>query len=221
MASSTIENYLKAILLRSGEPGSMVPTGTIASALGVVPGTSTTMVKSMAKQGLVEYHARTGVRLTAKGRTLALAVLRKHRLIESFLVQVLKMDWAEVHDEAEALEHAISDRVLERLDELLGHPIVDPHGDPIPNIKQPRFETKGGVTLVTCAPAKSWRVVRILDQTPRFLEFVQQTGLKPGARVRVMKRDRTSGVVHCDLRAGGTTALGFAEASKIEVAEVG
>ena len=108
MASSTIENYLKAILLRSGEPGSMVPTGTIASALGVVPGTSTTMVKSMAKQGLVEYHARTGVRLTAKGRTLALAVLRKHRLIESFLVQVLKMDWAEVHDEAEALEHAIS-----------------------------------------------------------------------------------------------------------------
>jgi DtxR family Mn-dependent transcriptional regulator len=220
MASSTVENYLKAILLRSGEPGSMVPTGTIAEALGVVPGTSTTMVKSMAAQGLVEYHARTGVRLTAKGRALALAVLRKHRLIELFLVQVLKMDWAEVHEEAEALEHAISDRVLERLDTLLGHPNADPHGDPIPNVKHPRFETKGGATLATCAPDKFWRVARITDQTPRFLAFVQQTGLKPGARVRVMKRDRTSGVVHCDLRAGGTTALGLAEASKIEVAEV-
>ncbi|HEY5079858.1 MAG TPA: metal-dependent transcriptional regulator [Opitutaceae bacterium] len=216
MPTSTVENYLKAILVRSSAPDSVVSTGAIAEALGVTPGTITTMVKSLAAQGLLEYHLREGVRLTPAGRAHALGVVRKHRLIETFLVQVLKMDWKEVHEDAEALEHAISDRVLLRIDALLGHPASDPHGDPIPSAKSPLVDRGSGVTLATCVLQEPLRVERILDQSAPFLEFIQRTGLKPGSRVRVRERDSTSGVVQCELRRGKAT-LGLPEAAKIEV----
>jgi DtxR family Mn-dependent transcriptional regulator len=216
MPTSTVENYLKAILVRSADADAVVSTGAIAEALGVTPGTITTMVKSLATQGLLEHQPREGVRLTPSGRDLALRVVRKHRLIETFLVQVLKMDWKEVHEEAEALEHAISDRVLLRMDAILGHPASDPHGDPIPTPKRPLFERGGATTLATCEPRKAFRVERILDQSPPFLEFIQRTGLKPGSRVRVRDRDPSSGVVRCELGKGEAT-LGLPEAAKIEV----
>jgi DtxR family Mn-dependent transcriptional regulator len=216
MPTSTVENYLKAILVRSSEAGAVVSTGVLADALGVTPGTITTMVKSMATRGLLEHQPREGVRLTAEGRAHALAVIRKHRLVETFLVQMLKMDWKEVHEEAEALEHAISDRVLLRIDALLGHPATDPHGDPIPGRKSTALDQGKGVTLATCELQRQLRVERIWDQSPPFLEFIQRTGLKPGARVRVRERDPASGVVRCDLREGEAT-LGLPEAAKIEV----
>ena len=216
MPTSTVENYLKAILVRSAEANSVVSTGAIAEALGVTPGTITTMVKSLSAQGLVEHQPREGVRLTREGRALATAVVRKHRIVETFLVQVLKMDWREVHEEAEALEHAISDRVLARLDALLGHPASDPHGDPIPGAKAPLLDHGSGLTLANCEPNAQLRVERILDQSGPFLEFIQRTGLKPGSRVRVRERDRASGVVRCEIRTGEAT-LGLPEAAKIEV----
>jgi DtxR family Mn-dependent transcriptional regulator len=216
MPTSTVENYLKAILVRSANAGAIVSMGALAEALDVTPGTITTMVKSLAGQGLVEHLPREGVRLTPSGRVHALAVLRKHRLVEAFLVQVLKMDWKEVHEEAEALEHAISDRVLDRIDSLLGHPASDPHGDPIPRIRSPRIDRDKAVTLATCQAEKAHVVERILDQSPDFLEFVQRTGLKPGARVRVLSRDAAGGVLRCELRTGEAT-LGLPEAAKIEV----
>jgi DtxR family Mn-dependent transcriptional regulator len=216
MPTSTVENYLKAVLVRSEGPGSVVSTGAMAEALGVTPGTITTMVKSLAAQGLLEHLPREGVRLTPQGRAHALAVVRKHRLVETFLVQVLKMDWKEVHEEAEALEHAISDRVLLRIDALLGHPASDPHGDPIPSSKSPQVDRGRGETLATCVLREQQTVERILDQSAGFLEFIQRTGLKPGARVRVRERDSASGVVQCELRAGRAT-LGLPEAAKIEV----
>ena len=156
------------------------------------------------------------MRLTPAGRAHALAVVRKHRLIETFLVKVLKMDWKEVHEEAEALEHAISDRVLLKMDAILGHPDSDPHGDPIPNPRSPEYDRGTGITLASCEAQKNFRVARILDQSAAFLEFIQRTGLKPGARVRVRERDRASGVVRCELRAGEAT-LGMPEAANIEV----
>src|SRR6185503_20361208 len=102
------------------------------SAMNVAPGTATAMVKTLAESGLVDYEPRGGVRLTTKGEKLALHVLRRHRLVELFLVEALGLDWSEVDEEAEELEHAISDKVLGRIDKALGHPQVDPHGDPIP-----------------------------------------------------------------------------------------
>jgi DtxR family Mn-dependent transcriptional regulator len=216
MPTSTVENYLKAILVRSSESEDVVAMGALAEALGVTPGTVTTMVKSMASRGLLEHRPREGVRLTPEGRSHALAVVRKHRLVETFLVQELKMDWKEVHEEAEALEHAISDRVLLKIDELLGYPSADPHGDPIPSRKSLLLERGRGVTLATCEPKKSFRVERIIDQSTPFLEFIQKTGLKPGAKVTVVSRDRTGGVVRCELKSGEAT-LGLPEAAKIEV----
>ncbi len=170
----------------------------------------------MASRGLLEHRPREGVRLTPQGRAHALAVVRKHRLVETFLVQVLNMDWKEVHEEAEALEHAISERVLLRIDALLGHPVSDPHGDPIPGRKAQLLDRGRGVTLATCEANKPLCVERILDQSPLFLEFIQRTGLKPGARVKVRERDPASGVVRCDLK-GGEATLGLPEAAKIGV----
>jgi DtxR family Mn-dependent transcriptional regulator len=216
MPTSTVENYLKAILVRTKGNDPVVTTGAIADALGVTPGTITTMVKSLAGQGLLRHHPREGVELTDEGRAVALAVLRKHRLVETFLVQILHMDWGEVHEEAEALEHAISERVLARIDDILGYPVADPHGDPIPSVRSPRFERGGAVTLVNCDAKASVKVERILDQSPEFLEFAQRVGLKPGARVRVLHRDRAGGVVRCELREG-QASLGFPEAAKIQV----
>src|SRR5215210_7628814 len=121
MASITVENYLKQIYLEQQQAREeLVPMGKLASAMRVVPGTATSMVKALADSGLVDYEPRSGARLTPGGEQLALHVLRRHRLLELFLVKALGLDWSEVHAEAEELEHAISDKVLEKIDELLG-----------------------------------------------------------------------------------------------------
>src|SRR5438270_12692 len=136
MASITVENYLKQLYSEQQRTsGELVSMGRLASAMGVVPGTVTTMVKALADSGLVTYEPRGGVRLTRGGEQLALHVLRRHRLVELFLVKVLRLDWSEVHAEADELEHAISDEVLEMIDQYLGRPSADPHGDPIPMAK--------------------------------------------------------------------------------------
>src|SRR5947209_14826696 len=136
LPSSTVENYLKAIYQGQSSLAHdqrLVPMGQVASALGVTPGTATTMVKALAESGLAEYEPYTGVRLSAAGERLAGLVLRRHRLVELFLVQVMGMRWDEVHEEAEQLEHVVSERLIDRIDEMLGQPTHDPHGDPIPD----------------------------------------------------------------------------------------
>src|SRR5207248_5031675 len=165
MPTSTVEDYLKQIYLeqQSAPADELVSLGKLASSMGVVPGTATSMIKALADSGLVNYEPRGGSRLTRGGEQLALRVLRRHRLVELFLVKVLGLDWSEVHPEAEELEHAISDKVLEKMDAALGHPSVDPHGDPIPS-------AKGQVTLspmsslADCPLNVSLRVARVLDQ---------------------------------------------------------
>ena len=136
LPSSTVENYLKAIYKGTAAleaPQTLLPMGQLASALSVAPGTATTMVKTLAESGLVHYEPYAGVALTPAGERLAGLVLRRHRLIELFLVRVMGYSWDEVHDEAEHLEHVVSDRLVDRMDQMLGRPEVDPHGDPIPD----------------------------------------------------------------------------------------
>jgi DtxR family Mn-dependent transcriptional regulator len=133
--TATVENYLKAIFqaqLPLARKSDLVPMGRLAAAMGVVPGTATTMVKTLSDSGLVKYEPYAGVRLTPSGERVAVTVIRRHRLIERFLVQILGMSWSDVHDEAEHLEHAMSDRLIDRIDEMLGRPPVNPHDDPIP-----------------------------------------------------------------------------------------
>ena len=195
LPSSTVENYLKAIY--QGQPAlprdeRLVPMGQVAAALGVTPGTATTMVKALAESGLAEYEPYSGVRLTAAGEKLAGLVLRRHRLVELFLVQVMGMSWAEVHDEAEQLEHVVSDRLIERIDEMLGHPTHDPHGDPIPN-PEGAIADRHLDSLLTCPIGTPLRVSRIADQDPAFLRFIERNALQArrarGSRGRATAAD--------------------------------
>ncbi|SDS53799.1 metal-dependent transcriptional regulator [Opitutus sp. GAS368] len=219
MPTSTVEDYLKQILLLAKDGDELVPMGGIAEGLHVVPGTVTTMVKSLAGQELVEHHPHQGVRLTSKGRKLALNVLRKHRLVETFLVTTLKMDWTEVHVEAERLEHALSERVLERIDALLGHPKVDPHGDPIPSA-QGKLDTRAYGTLATCAVQAPLRLVRITDQSAEFLQFADRQRLVPDALLTVTARTEAAGIVTVRLKSGKSMTLGFEQAGKILIERI-
>ena len=189
MPSSTVENYLKQIYLEQQKtPERLVAMGHLADAMGVTPGTATTMVKTLANSGLIEYEPRMGARLTDAGEQLALHVLRRHRLVELFLVKTLGLDWAEVHEEAEALEHVISDKVLERIDKMLRFPRLDPHGDPIPTAEgtvQPRKLA----ALTNCEVGSSVRIARMIDQGVQFLQFADRSSLKPGTQVTIEELD--------------------------------
>lgn len=219
MPTSTVEDYLKHILLAEHEePDARVPTGRIAAALSVAPGTVTAMVKTLADSGLVAYEPYSGVHLTDAGRQLAAHVLRRHRLVELFLVKVLGMDWSEVHREAESLEHAVSDRVIERIDEMLGYPRFDPHGDPIPDA-QGAIRSPALHSLLECPAGVALRVARVSDQAPEFLQLVDRRGLKPGSGVTVVERDDSAAVVSLKLASGESLSLGERAASKILVEE--
>jgi len=219
MPTSTVEDYLKCILLAEQEaPNQPVSTGQIAAAVGVAPGTVTAMLKTLANSSLVSYEPYSGVSLTEPGRQLAVHVLRRHRLVELFLVRVMGLDWAEVHDEAELLEHAVSDRIIERMDAMLGEPDVDPHGDPIPTAGGD-VEHRELQSLLDC-PLDVWlQVARVTDQTADFLQLVETEYLKPGSRLMVTGRDEAADTMQLERPEAGPLALGLRAASKILVSE--
>jgi DtxR family Mn-dependent transcriptional regulator len=171
MPSLTVENYVKSIFLICARlDGGPAATGQLAAALEVSPGTVTSMLKTLAESHLATYTPYEGVRLTDSGRALALRVLRRHRLIELFLVQTLGLSWDEVHEEAEHLEHAVSDRLIDLIDAHLGYPISDPHGDPIPR-SDGSMEWTEGRRLAECQEGDAFEVSRVLDQSPEFLRY--------------------------------------------------
>jgi DtxR family Mn-dependent transcriptional regulator len=218
MPSATVEDYIKHIYLVAEKRGSAeVPMGQVAEALGVVPGTATTMVKALADAGLVEYAPRVGVQLTMPGRKLALHVLRRHRLIEQFLVEVLGFDWSEVHEEAEQLEHVVSDLLLERIDRFLGHPTEDPHGDPIPSAAG-EFVHGAVETLIECPLDTEVTVARISDQDTGFLNYIAGAGLNPGVALQVTARSLSAESVRVELvDSGESLVLGLGAAAKVQV----
>jgi DtxR family Mn-dependent transcriptional regulator len=217
MPTSTVEDYLKRIYFAQERgSGGLVSTGTIASAMKVAPGTVTAMIKTLVDSGLVTYEPYMGVRLTEGGQKLATHVLRRHRLVELFLVKVMKMDWSEVHQEAEILEHVVSDRLIDRMDEMLGRPEVDPHGDPIP--------TAGGAVpeqhhtnLLSCDLNRDVRVARITDQRAEFLRLLERHRLMPGRRATVEARDEMAETVRIRPEDSDTFQLGFRAASRVLV----
>ncbi len=218
MPSATVEDYIKHIYLVSEKRSEgEVPMGQVAEALGVVPGTATTMVKALSDAGLVQYAPRVGVQLTEPGRKLALHVLRRHRLIEQFLVEVLGFDWSEVHNEAEQLEHVVSDLLLERIDRYLGHPTEDPHGDPIPSAEGELNHGKVE-TLVECPLHTAVSVARISDQDTEFLNYIADAGLNPGVSLQVTARSKSAESVNVELAQGGQSlSLGLGAAAKVQV----
>lgn len=220
MASLTVENYLKTIVHLAHEQGaaadlaSPVATGSIAASLGVSPGTVTSMLKTLADSGLATYTPYEGVRLTAAGERLAMRVIRRHRLIELFLVQTLGLSWDEVHDEAENMEHAVSDWLVDQIDAKLGFPSVDPHGEPIPS-SDGSIAAPDDRPLADHPPGEPFRVTRVADQSPEFLRRLSDAGLEIGAEGRLATPAADGAVtVHVD---AGPQVLSRDEASRVMV----
>jgi len=218
LPSSTVENYLKAIheaQHRLTAERDLVPMGQLSSALGVVPGTATTMVKTLAESGLMIYEPYSGVRLTAAGAKLAAAVLRRHRLVELFLVRVMGMNWDEVHDEAEQLEHAVSADFERRLIEKLGAGDACPHGNRALMDKPEDRRRRGLRPLDEAQATQKLKVVSVFERDRKLLEYLEGLGVRPGVLLEVMARNYDETLT---LRVNGRSMqLGRPAASKVWV----
>ncbi len=217
MPSQAVENYVKEILLAQQRlGGGSVPMGSVAKALEVTPGTATAMLKSLAQAGLADYEPRHGARLTEKGRQLALKMLRKHRIVELFLVEELGLDWSQVHVEAERMEHAVSELVLEKMDARLGHPTTDPHGDPIPTAEGD-IDVEPLHTLADCPCETDYLIARVGDQSAEFLNYMNDRALHPGSSISVGSRNTVADAVTVATADGKSFTMGLKAAGKIFV----
>jgi DtxR family Mn-dependent transcriptional regulator len=181
--SRSRQDYLKALYALAPE-GESVPTSHLARRLGVSAPSVTAMLGRLTAERLVSHTPRAGARLTASGRRAALEMVRRHRILETFLVRVLGLDWAEVHEDAEVLEHHISDRVLEAIDRLTGHPSEDPHGHPIPDAHG-RLAQRALTPLAELPSGATATVRELRDADPPRMARWKEVGLVPGAEVRV------------------------------------
>ena len=217
MPTSTVEDYVKAIyLLQQDSPNGEATVVRLAATLGVTKGSVTAMVRKLRDAGLASAQRYGGIKLTAKGRPLAVDMIRRHRLIEVFLVETLGLDWAEVHDEAHTLEHAISGKVLDRLDAFLGRPSTDPHGDPIPDANG-KLEHADQTPLADLDAGDKGVVARIADQNPAFLEFAASHGLRPGTRISVVGVVPEAESISVKAARKEPVSMSFAAARKIRV----
>lgn len=193
--SPTAQDYLKTIWSATewGEP----PLGSkkLADRFGTSTANATETVKRLAAQGLVDYQAYQPVTLTEKGRALAIEMVRRHRLIETFLMTTLDYSWDEVHEEAERLEHAVTPRMVERIDMLLGHPTHDPHGDPIPDAEGNTAHTASARRLEDAPTGTPVVVLRVSDVEPDDLRLADEIGIFPGTLIELTSSDPLTALV--------------------------
>lgn len=207
MPSFTEENYLKAVYkLSEAAPGFDVSTNSIAEVLQTRPASVTDMLRRLGEKGLLHYQRYRGVSLTAEGRQLALLTIRKHRLWEVFLVQKLGFNWDEVHEVAEQMEHIDSPLLVRRLDEFLGFPRLDPHGDPIP--------TEDGAMLrpahrlvADLLPGEQGPVVAVKNTSVAFLQYLDKAGLKLGSFIEVLDKVEFDNSLEVRINSKVTTML--------------
>jgi DtxR family Mn-dependent transcriptional regulator len=213
-----MEDYLKSIyrLEREGEPP--IATSAIAETLGVTPPTATSMTEKLEDRGLVEREKYKGVTLTPEGETVALEVVRHHRLLETFLTEELGYDWSEVHAEAETLEHHISEEFERRLAARLGDPTVDPHGDPIPNDSLEPVDEGPGSTLADHEEGTRLEVVRVRDRDPDELSYLDDAGITVGT-VLTIEEIAPIGMVTVRLSRDETVSLPDHVADAIQVCQ--
>jgi DtxR family transcriptional regulator, Mn-dependent transcriptional regulator len=203
--TKAVEDALRTIFVRSGR-GERVSTSALASHLGVTPPTVSTMLKRLTEHGLLERADDHSALLTPHGHKHAQEIVRRHRLLETFLVAVLQLTWDEVHDEADVLEHAVSDRLVDRIDEMLGHPTRDPHGDPIPSPEGLHNEV-WGARLDMVAPGTRFRIERVYDRDSEALRYLADLGIRPGVTIEVLERSPFGGPLWIGLN-GQRHALG-------------
>ncbi|GAB3565769.1 metal-dependent transcriptional regulator [Amycolatopsis endophytica] len=218
-ASSSIEDYIR-VIYGLVERGEAVTNTTLAGRLEVSPSSASGMVTKLAQQGLVEHVPYRGIELTPDGRLLARGVLRRHRLVETYLVQELGYTWDEVHAEADALEHAVSDRLVERIAAKLGNPVRDPHGDPIPAADGSVEEVPTRL-LDEMDPGAVGQIVRVWDTDPDMLRYLADHAIALGERIEVVERQPFGGSLVVKVGSGPgavTHALGKEIAQALSVA---
>jgi len=184
--SRAVEDYVKQIFKLTQE-GDKATTKALADRMELGRGTVSGMIKQLASRGLVDHTPYYGARLTPAGRQLAIRVLRRHRLLELFLVETLNLGWDEVDDHAERLEHAVSDRLIERIDEVLGHPSIDPHGSPIPSASG-QIEPQNFRRLSALEPGDRGVVRRVSDSDAAFLQYLHEQQIKLGGTLTLVSR---------------------------------
>jgi DtxR family Mn-dependent transcriptional regulator len=200
------ENYAKVIYQLQQHGEGSVGTGAVAESLGVTPASASAMLKRMADDGLVEHTPYRGVRLTERGEQVALEVIRHHRLLELFLAEVVGMPWDRVHQEAEVLEHHISEELEELIAAKLGEPARDPHGDPIPS-RDLALADDDSVPLADLEPGESGRFERVSDRDGAMLRYLGERGIQPGVEIGVRAREPFGGPITVEV-GGRTHALG-------------
>ena len=192
--SPVVQDYAKAIYALELRSGEAVGNNELAERLDVPPGTASAMVKRLDELGLAEHTPYRGVRLTAAGRRVALRMLRRHRLLELFLVETLDLPWDRVHEEAERLEHSLSDELEKAIAARLGNPTHDPHGDPIPSAELV-LEEPETVSLAELEDGSEARFVRVSDADPAVLRHLGERGVKPGRSLRLVEREPFGGAL--------------------------
>jgi DtxR family Mn-dependent transcriptional regulator len=190
--SPAVEDYCKAIFTLESRAEEPVATNALAERLGLTPGSVSAMLKRLGELGLIEHHPYRGVRLTEEGRRVALEVIRHHRLLELFLAETLEMPWDRVHAEAEVLEHVISEELEQLIAEALGHPTIDPHGDPIPSAELELHELET-FPLERLQEGDGGVFVRVSDADPEMLRYLSSHGIAPGDRLYVRERQPFGG----------------------------
>ncbi len=220
--SDSTQDYLKVIWSLGEWTDQPATTGEIAQRLGVTSATVSAGVRKLAAQDLVQHQRYGSITLTAKGRELALAIVRRHRLVETFLVQVLHYRWDQVHEDAEHMEHAVSDFMIERLDDLLGHPTRDPHGDPIPT-SDGHVDRPATVLLAEVSQGAMVRLEQISDEDPTLLQELADCGLGIGTSVTVVPQAQFSTSTTLEFGDGQTLVLGpdAARSVRVSVADEG
>jgi len=190
--SSAVEDYAKAIYALERRGGEAVTTNSLAERLGVTAGSASGMVKRLGELGLVEHRPYHGVSLTAEGRRVALEVLRHHRLLELYLAESLGVPWDRVHDEAEVLEHVLSETLEELIAARLGDPTRDPHGDPIPT-RDLEIDERESVSLQSLHAGARGTFTRVSDSDPEMLRFLAERGIAPGDELEVVEKQPFDG----------------------------
>jgi DtxR family transcriptional regulator, Mn-dependent transcriptional regulator len=216
--SSSVGDYLKAIWELAGEEGT-APTKDVAERLSISSASVSNMFVRLREMGLADYERYHGASLTDAGRLEALRLLRRHRLIETFLLECLGYSWEEVHEEAESLEHSVSDEFTERLAEFLGRPDHDPHGDPIP-AADGTLEPDDSFPLAAAATGQRVRIYRVGDEEAAALAFLERSGLVPGRLLEVKEVRALDGVVTVENEDGETRTLGSPLAGSVFVRSV-
>ncbi|QCC52371.1 metal-dependent transcriptional regulator [Halapricum salinum] len=216
MLSPEMEDYLKTIYEHQRETEGPVSTSAIAESMDVTPPTATSMMEKLEDRGFVEREKYKGVRLSDEGQTIAIEVIRHHRLLETYLTEKLGFDWAEVHDEADRLEHHISEEFERRVAAKLGEPDVDPHGDPIPSDALEPVNEAAGTVLSECEEGDVVEVNRVRDRDPDELEYLDKVGIVPGTTLTVVEI-APIGMVEIELDDGSTVSLPEHVAATIRV----